>query len=111
MPNESQPHHGPLLEAGAALLVVVALLVRRKKKRSAKAKGSESVVHAAGQVKDAGGHALGKAAGVARELVSDAADLVADRNLNETLDRLQSALDDARSAATTAVRKAPIHRR
>ncbi|HWF22896.1 MAG TPA: hypothetical protein VG226_12155 [Acidimicrobiales bacterium] len=109
MPNQSQRPQTPLLGAGAAVLLVVALLVRRKK-RSRSTAGSESIADAAGQVKDAGGHALGKAASAARDLMSDAADLVGDRHLNETLDRLQSALDDARSAATTAVRKAPIHR-
>jgi hypothetical protein len=54
---------------------------------------------------------LGKAASTARDLMSDAAELVGDRHLDETLDRLQSALDEARSAATTALRKAPLHRR
>jgi hypothetical protein len=34
--------------------------------------------------------------------MSDATDLVGDRHVDETLDRLRSALDDARSAATTA---------
>jgi hypothetical protein len=112
MPNGIQREHTPAVgaEVAAAVLIVVALLVRRKKKHSRSAAGSESVTHAAGQVRDAGGHALGKAANVARDLVSDATDLVSDRNLNETLDRLQSALDEARSAAATAVRKAPLHR-
>jgi hypothetical protein len=109
MANESQRQQGPLVGVGAAVLVVVALLLRRKK-RSRSAADSDSVAHGAVQVKDAGGHALGKAASAARELMSDAAELVADRNLNETLDRLQSALDDARSAAAAAVRKGPIHR-
>ena len=109
MPNEHQRPQNPLVGAGAAVLVVVALLVRRKK-RSRSDAGSESIADAAVQVKDAGGHALGKAASAARDLMSDAADLVGDRHLNETLDRLQSALDDARSAAAAAVRKAPIHR-
>jgi hypothetical protein len=109
MPNESQRQQKPLLGVAAALLVLVALLVRRRK-RSRSAAGSESIAGAAEQVKDAGGHALGKAASAARDLMSDAADLVGDRHLNETLDRLQSALDDARSAAAAAMRKAPIHR-
>jgi LPXTG-motif cell wall-anchored protein len=109
MSNGSQRPPTPLLGAGAALLVIVALLFRRKK-RSRSAGDAESISNAAGQVKDAGGHALGKAASAARDLTSHAADLVGDRHLNETLDRLQSALDDARSAATAAVRKAPIHR-
>jgi hypothetical protein len=109
MPNENQRQQGPFLGVGAAVLVLVALLVRRKK-RSRSAQGAESITTAAEQVKDASGHALGKAAHAARDLIGDAADLVADRNLNETLDRLQSALDDARSAAAAAVRKAPIHR-
>jgi hypothetical protein len=92
----------------AAFLIVVALLVRRKKHARSSAR-AESLSRAA-QVKDAGGHALGKAASAARDLVSEAADLVGDGNLNETLDRLQSALDDARSAAAVAVRKAPVRR-
>lgn len=111
MPNGIQREHTPVVgaEIAAAALIVVALLLRRRK-RTRSAASSDSVAHAAEQVKDAGGHALGKAANVARDFVSDAADLVSDRNLNDTLDRLQSALDDARSTAATAVRKAPLHR-
>lgn len=109
MPNGSQRPPTPLLGAAAALLVIVALMIRRKK-RSRSAGDTQSISNAAGQVKDAGGHALGKAASAARDLTSHAAELVGDGHLNETLDRLQAALDDARSAAAAAVRKAPIHR-
>ncbi len=109
MSNGSQRPPTPLIVAGAAILVIVALLFRRKK-RSRSAGDAESASNGAGQVKDAGGHALGKAASAARDLTSHAADLVGDRHLNETLDRLQSALDEARAAATAAMRKAPIHR-
>jgi hypothetical protein len=110
MPNVSPREQGPWLGAGVAALFLVALLVRRKK-RSRSASASEAISNTADQVKEAGGHAFGKATSAARDLMSEAADLVGDRHLNETLDRLQSALDDARSAAAAAVRKAPLHRR
>ena len=109
MPNTSPRQQAPWFGAGAAVLLIVALFVKRKKQ--SRAGGSEAITNAAEQVKDAGGHALGKAASTARDLMSDAAELVGDRHLDETLDRLQSALDEARSAATTALRKAPLHRR
>ncbi|HEY6624230.1 MAG TPA: hypothetical protein VIX85_10385 [Acidimicrobiales bacterium] len=110
MPSASPRQPASLLGASAVVLLVVALFVRRRK-RSRRAAGTEAVTKAAEQTRGAGGHALGKAASAARDLVSEAADLVGDRHLDETLDRLQSALDEARSAAAAVARKTPLARR
>ncbi len=105
MPSANPSQQGPLFGAAAVLLLVVALVLRRRK-RSRRAGGTEPIANAAEQARGAGGHALGKAASAARDLVSEAAGLVGDRHLDETLDRLQSALDEARSAAAAALHKA-----
>jgi flagellar biosynthesis/type III secretory pathway M-ring protein FliF/YscJ len=110
MPNASPRQPASLLGAGAVVLLIVALFVRRRK-RSRRAPGTEAISNAAEQARATGGHALGKAASAARDLVSEAADLVGDRHLDETLDRLQSALDEARSAAAAVARKTPLARR